>query len=73
MTLTLTHEEMTELTGSPQHQRQAQWFALRRWKCDRRVDGSCLVLRAEMERHLLSGEKPAKQRVQPDLDALRRH
>jgi hypothetical protein len=73
MTLTLTPAELHEITGTPQHKRQAEWLAERGWKHEPKVDGSMSVLRAEMERHMLTGDRAVKRRVTPDLDALRPH
>lgn len=70
MKLTLTPDELHEITGTPQHARQAVWLAEKGWKHEVRVDGTISVLRAEMERRMLSGDKPVKRRVGPDLAAL---
>lgn len=70
-TLTLSPEELRELTGTPQRRRQAQWLAEHGYKHDPRVDGSLAVLRAEVEGKLLSaGASPTQQRTKPDLKAL---
>lgn len=70
---TLTHEELTDIIGSPQHVKQDEWLTARDWKHEVRVDGSMSVLRAEMERRMLSSDRSVRKRIEPDLDALHHH
>lgn len=68
--LTLSPDELHELTGTRIRRRQAKWLAEHGYRHEPRVDGSLSVLRAEVEGKLLSTAASPKGRTVPNLGAL---
>lgn len=58
----LTPPEIMELTGYVQRSAQVRWFQNHGWKFELNAGGMPKVLRAEMEKRMLSseGRRPAK-------------
>lgn len=62
MSLFLSPDELRDLTGYRVRKLQAKWLADRGWRHEVDRLGFPKVLRAEMERRMLGGSKPKKER-----------
>jgi Domain of unknown function (DUF4224) len=68
----LTPESIAELTGYVRPSAQARWLSTRRYKFERRADGSITLRQAELDAHTVS--KPGlslKKAWEQDLSALK--
>lgn len=72
----LTPEEVVALTGYQRWSAQRRWLTQRGYRHDVLGSGRPVVLRAEVERHLLGGSGPKERSTGgwsgPKLDQLRR-
>lgn len=61
----VTPAELEEITGLTQHAAQIRWLnnPERAWKFEISATGRPIVLRAEMERHLLGGREKRVRRL----------
>lgn len=69
----LTKEELEELTGAKQPDRQRKWLGENGYEFAIRIDGSNVVLRSHLERKLGGEIIPnSRRRIEPDVEGLRR-
>lgn len=69
MTLTLTPEELRELTGYSQAPKQCAWLRARGFVFEVRRNGTPAVLRAHVERRM-GGAQPGIGAAEPNWSAL---
>jgi hypothetical protein len=70
MSTFLTPEEVQELTGYKLNSAQRRWLTDRGWKHAISADGRPKVLRAEMEKHMLTGATRAPKQIEPNWAAM---
>jgi hypothetical protein len=61
----LSPAELVQITGLTQHAAQIRWLRdpARAWKFEISATGRPVVLRAEMERHMLGGQQKRTRRL----------